>query len=132
MIDLSATVVVCVRLLHLLDAGEQTSLVVLQLLFELVQNGNERITELAQSFSDVLLSVASRKRLQRLLAAPHLHQNNNNNSNNNNNNNQDNIYSAVSVHSVHVMNVEQRQLAAADRQTKHPSLSVNSGSTFQA
>ena len=46
--------------------------------------------------------------------------------NNNNNNNQDDIYSAVvmtmhkviaRVHSVHLMNVEQRQ-AAADPQTK--------------
>jgi len=46
--------------------------------------------------------------------------------NNNNNNNHDNIYSAVimteviaRVHSVHLVNVEQRQ-AAADPQTKPP------------
>ena len=48
--------------------------------------------------------------------------------NNNNNNNHDNIYSAVimtkviaRVHSVHLVNVEQRQ-AAADPQTKPPDL----------
>ena len=47
---------------------------------------------------------------------------------NNNNNNQDDIYSAVimteviaRVHSVHLVNVEQRQ-AAADPQTKPPDL----------
>ena len=54
-------------------------------------------------------------------------------SNNNNNNNQDNIYSAVimteviaRVHSVHLVNVEQRQ-AATDPQTKPPDLGCESG-----
>ena len=52
--------------------------------------------------------------------------------NNNNNNNHDNIYSAVimteviaRVHSVHLMNVEQRQ-AAADSHTKPPDLDYES------
>jgi len=50
----------------------------------------------------------------------------------NNNNNHDDIYSAVimteaiaRVHSVHLVNVEQRQ-AAADPQTKPPDLSCES------
>jgi len=55
-----------------------------------------------------------------------------NNNNNNNNNTQDDIDSAVimtefivRVHSVHLMNVEQRQ-AAADPQTKPSDLSCES------
>ena len=54
------------------------------------------------------------------------------NNNNNNNNNQDDIYSAVimtevigRVHSVHLVNVEQRQ-AAADPQTKPRDLGCES------
>ena len=54
------------------------------------------------------------------------------NNNNNNNNNHDDIYSAVimtgviaRVHSVHLVNVEQRQ-AAADPQTKPPDLGCES------
>ena len=65
--------------------------------------------------------------------------NNNNNSKNTNNNNHDDICSAVimteviaSVHSVHLVNVEQRQ-AAADPQTnyKPPDLGCESASFRQ-
>jgi len=56
--------------------------------------------------------------------------NNNDDDDNNNNNNHDDIYIAVimtkviaRVHSVHLMNVEQRQ-AAADPQTKPPDLTT--------
>ena len=55
-----------------------------------------------------------------------------NNNNNNNNNTHDNFYSAVimttvitRVHSVHLMNVDQRQ-AAVDPQTKPPDLGCES------
>ena len=57
--------------------------------------------------------------------------------NNNNNNNHDDIYSAVimtevivTVHSVHLVNVEQRQ-AAADPQTKPPDLGCESACFWQ-